>query len=176
MVELLAVILVISILVGLVTTAASSAMKQAKIARARSEIATLGIALRQYYNDYSQWPTNNINAPLTDSQLQSVYLILSGSNFNNGNPRQIAYLHVPASSYQGISSVLGSSGAYPAGGSSIAWVDPWMNAYMLAFDSLGNGQVTVLNPPVTTNISGFAIWSAGPDMSVLNTKSVLTSW
>jgi len=165
---MLVVVACIVILLGLLMPAAQGVLKQVDKAKASTDIATVSVGLRQYYNDYGVWPTNT-SATLTAPMLQDVYLILTGSNQNSGNPRHIVYLHIKAKDLKGVSTTL-SSGLYPvsAGSATTNWVDPWDHSYMMSFDTLGSNSTII--PGGTANAS-FAVWSGGPDGAVDNAST-----
>lgn len=60
-IELLTVIAVISVLMGIVTTAASSSIRAARRDRARALCQTVQVGLSTYYAQNDKWPVNSLN-------------------------------------------------------------------------------------------------------------------
>ncbi len=169
-IEMLVVVSCIVILMGLLMPGVNYALKQADKTKAQTDINTLALSLRQYYNDYNDWPTNFAAATPTAQELQAVYLILSGSNLNARNPRRIIYVNPKPQDLKGINPALTAANLYDVNAASAItnWVDPWNHSYMMNFDFTFSDHTLV---PNNTNASTLAVWSGGPDEQVGTTPA-----
>lgn len=137
LVELLVVISIIGLLAGLAFPAIQGAMNSAKKGKAKAEMQSIITALKAYQAEYGRFPSPN--SPEGDgdtwygtgdgsSESPAIFRILSGSNVTaNGlqqNPREIAFLELPAGSTNGF------------------FRDPWgKKNYALKLDTSGDGKV-----------------------------------
>jgi prepilin-type N-terminal cleavage/methylation domain-containing protein len=93
LVELLTVIAIIGILAGMLMTGLPAAMKAAKKAKARTEIAALVTAIQAYDQDYSRFPISSgeqANIGTNDLTCGLVFgpgpiPLYNGNNYNNSN-------------------------------------------------------------------------------------------
>ena len=164
LIELLAVIAIITLLVGLVVPTIGYTRKQAKKARARAEIDSLKIALRSYYQEYGYWPqTSSTNWVELSTMLNGNIHPYSGAAgvawATNNNPRAIRFMEFKRDSV--------SSGG--------TFLDPWDRSYCVLTDH-GGGAVgrsgwtdglredgQVLNPGGGEIQAQIAIYSFGSD-------------
>jgi len=179
LIELLVVIAIIAVLAGLLFPAISGARKQAKKAKARSQINALKIAIGQYKQTYGYLPVCQPNGGgdtlLGVTSTTATYADLVGDlSCTNGrsNPRNIKFLNV---------NVAGQ------------FKDPWKQDFQVALDTSYDGKIE--NPSGTNLIYGLVtdpvfadvvIWSMGRDKSQNatdgnsvnkdNIYSIPTSW
>jgi type II secretory pathway pseudopilin PulG len=203
--EMITVIAIISLLAGLLLPAISGVRRAAQKTKARVSINQIGIALRAYYDEYGRWPAGtpgsaaapDSDSPLTDVQLNNLTLMLSGSDIDlsgtpGGNPKRLTFLESKAGvDTKTIGGILNGVYPYSAGGTSLAFVDPWNNSYMIVLNNDGDEVTGNLYQTPSVTGSGapfqtkhlFGIWSAGIDGAVDGTsmtgnlnKDNVTSW
>lgn len=171
LIELLTVVAIIMILVSLLIPAINGVRKNAQRARAQGDVATLVHALKQYYTDYQQWPTN-LAPGFDDKGLNnetSGYIeagsnlisMLGGQDIRGNNPRLAVFMQLPPQA-------LNAAGEF---------VDPWGSPYRYMCDYNANGvlELSFTNMPETT----VAAWSRGPNRSDSGNKDReddLASW
>jgi|GEM_PF-385974 len=166
LVELLAVVAIIAFLVSLLLAGIAAVRNAARKNRARTEVSAILHALKAYYNEYTQWPTNNLcgypNWPANPAQIEDtingietlapVLTMLAGHDPTN-NPRRIVFLEAPAGS-------INTNGAF---------VDPWGNPYKFMYDLNYDGKVVInftsFSGSTTLEDTAVAVWSRGPDLS-----------
>ena len=174
--EILTVVAIIMIIVAILFPAISAVRKAGRITKAQSDVAIVVHAFKNYYNEYSRWPTNlmgndtGINIEGTAGGIEvgeNVVRMFSGENLNRQNPRQIVFMEVPA-------------GAVGAGGS---FVDPWGSPYRYMCDFNYNGTVEItFTGGAATNLTDatitVAVWSRGQDKSDESgrQRDDVTSW
>jgi prepilin-type N-terminal cleavage/methylation domain-containing protein len=188
LIELLVVITIIGILMGLLMPALRGARDAAKRSRAQASIQAIGVALKAYYNEYGNWPTDGTSVPntiLDSSQLNCLYNILLGTNANLStatasptgvNPRQITFLEVKKTDSKTVNPVI-ANGVYKylVGGKTV-FTDPWENSFMISFDHDGDNYTEVYRSGGALKVlGGFAIWSAGPDKKIDDMETDLNS-
>jgi type II secretory pathway pseudopilin PulG len=145
--ELLTVIAIIIILAGLLMPALGRARRQAKIAKARTDVGNLATAFRSYYVEYGTWPVT-VGTPMpVDNDMRR---LLAGISITNtpylGNPRATVYMEFKARDLV--------NGAF---------VDPWGNVYMCQFD---HDYDRLCPSPFQGGLNieeGVLVWSRGPD-------------
>jgi prepilin-type N-terminal cleavage/methylation domain-containing protein len=175
LIELLAVVAIILILMAILMPAITQLQKRAKETRAKTDVATILHAFKQYYNEYQHWPTNLVDYDRGESQennstgieMQSnVVAMLAGQDVEHNNPRLTVFLHAPPESVR-------KDGAFR---------DPWGNAYKYMCDFNYDG---ILHIEFTSNSGqsnftdvGVAVWSRGADKSDESGKrdDDLASW
>lgn len=130
LVEILVVISIIGLLAGLALPAIQGAQTAARKGKARAEMQAIITALKSYQNEYGRLPDASKVGGAADGYFSAtasprLFLMLSGSaNDTSGeNPRQIAFLELPASS---------TNGSFP---------DPWKRNYLLKIDTDGDNIV-----------------------------------
>ena len=171
---------IIAVLAGMVLGALGSARSAAKRAQAADEINSISLALKRYYGEYGTWPSDATGAvpasnPLSAAELQSLYLILVGTNINmstaaaGGNVRKINFLESLKSSR------IKTIGGY------VNLVDPWGTAYQVRLDDAGDQQIPMFGG-VTNVYAEYGIWSKGQDLidnpapTENSNKDNVTSW
>ena len=83
LIELLVVITIIGTLAGLLFTNFSGARERARDAKRKSDVTQIKSALRLYYNDYQQYPTEN-NTKISGCGLDGTSICSWGSVFSAG--------------------------------------------------------------------------------------------
>lgn len=135
--ELLAVIGIIAVLTGLVIGVGRRAADSGRAARARGELAALGVALAAYHDTHGDYPRTNDPARLLqaligrrgpDHQPVSGRALLETDRFTTG------------------------AGLDPFGDPQAVLVDPWGRPYRYAYKS-----------PAPWSNPTFLLYSAGPD-------------
>lgn len=186
LIELLVVISIIGLLVGLLLPALKSARDQAKKMKAQASCQAMAMALKAYYNEYGNWPSDSAgkvpDGALDTPQLENLYKIMIGDDVYldgaaGGNPRRIAFIDFRKKDIKD-------------SGSNKIFVDPWGTAYQAAFDADGDNKTPVFGASGSgSNIgSSFAVWSKGPDTkdttgesdpmnpTIPNNKDNITTW
>jgi len=130
LVEILVVISIIGLLAGLALPAIQGAQTAARKGKAKAEMQSIITSLKAYQNEYGRLPNPSAvggggDGYFSDSASPRLFLMLSGAtNDSSGeNPRQIAFLELPASS---------TNGSFP---------DPWKRNYLLKIDTDGDNVV-----------------------------------
>lgn len=130
LVEILVVVSIIGLLAGLAFPAIQGAMNSAKKGKAKAEMQSIITALKSYQNEYGRMPNPSAvggagDGYFSDSASPRLFLMLSGAtNDSSGeNPRQIAFLELPASS---------TNGSFP---------DPWKRNYIVKLDVDGDNLI-----------------------------------
>ena len=161
LIELLTVIAIIAILAGILLPAVNKVREKAKGTRARTEIRTLEMAIKQYQQQYGYLPcaatndgddtsTDNLNTPYGDqiSYATLIEILSAPGTVSDQGGREITFLEAQ------------SGGDY---------VDPWdeegehNGEYRVVLDSDYSGDVTVPYDGGTTVNSAVAVWSCGKD-------------
>lgn len=167
LVELLVVIAIIAILAGLLLAVINSALTRADIARARSQIADIVNAIKNFYGEYNLWPVSDngqADRSLTGEDQARVIAMLRATD-TTINGKKIVFLDVPADAL--------SSDATPQ------YLDPWGNPYVVTMDTDfdNNCELTSVGPGSPSDtLSGrqIAVWSWGPKPG--DTNQIIKSW
>lgn len=130
LVEILVVVSIIGLLAGLAFPAIQGALNSAKKGKAKAEMQSIITSLKSYQNEYGRLPNPSAvggasDGYFSDSASPKLFLMLTGSasDTSGENPRQIAFLELPASSTNGI------------------FQDPWKRNYILKIDTDGDNVV-----------------------------------
>jgi len=130
LVEILVVISIVGLLAGLALPAIQGAQNAARKGKAKAEMQSIITAVKAYQNEYGRLPNPSAVGGAGDGYFSAsasprLFLMLSGAtNDSSGeNPRQIAFLELPASS---------TNGSFP---------DPWKRNYLLKIDTDGDNVV-----------------------------------
>ena len=140
LIELLVVIAIIGMLLGLLSTALSSSVRQARRTRARAQGSTLSVSLRSFRHEYGAWPGKQAGSrgrpPVyTDKNYTDVFHYMH-PDVGGSNPKEIVFLNL--SEYETLNSDgektnlktwLEQSGSVPKG-----VVDPWGKPYKVTID------------------------------------------
>lgn len=135
--ELLAVMAIISVLVGLVLGLGRRAVEAGKVARARAELAALSAALDAYQHTYGDYPQTDDEARLLQSLL---------------GRRSPADIPVSGRALIETARFVTAGSLDPFADAAATLIDPWGRPYVYAYKSLHPWS----NP-------GFVLYSAGPD-------------
>jgi general secretion pathway protein G len=138
LVELLAVMAIMAILASLVLGLGGYAWRQAKLGRARTELAGLEMALARYKVFLSRYPVAGGARGDATNHAATLYWALA-----------VAYTNKSKVFYQFSSDQLRTNGAQ------VFAADPWRNAY--------NYYYTEPAAADQVNQFGFDLWSCGPD-------------
>ncbi len=166
LIELLTVVAIISILVGLIVPTIAYARTQTLKTRARSEIDSLRIALRSYYQEYGYWPippgTNWVD----------LSTMLNGNVHPQTGVAAGAGSWAATNNFRGIRFMEFKQDSVTSGGS---FIDPWGTSYCVLMDH-GGGAVgrsvwtdgtrednQVTNPNGGQIQAQIAIYSYGPN-------------
>ncbi|MDQ0291070.1 type II secretion system protein [Oligosphaera ethanolica] len=162
LIELLVVIGIIAILSAILLPVLSGAAKKADMSKARSEIATLVNAIKQYESVYGVLPVpastsgEELDSAATPDQFKELIYILQADTTNihagnqNKNSRRQKFLDI----------VGNEAGFYK---------DPWDNDYIVLLDHNYDGKITTipeginLTSPVVDLSFSVVVWSMGPD-------------
>ena len=107
-IEILVVVSIIGLLAGLALPAIQGAMNTAKKGKAKAEMQSIITALKAYQNEYGRLPDpvklgGGGDGYFDANSSPRLFLMLSGSkdDASGENPRQIAFLELPATSTNG---------------------------------------------------------------------------
>ena len=151
LIELLVVIAVIAILAGMLLPAIGKAKEKAKVAKARAEIKTLEMAIKQYETTYGYMPVAADSADVRIDTLAKYNALLrllscTGGATADYNTRNIKFLEVATAD---------------------EYNDPWKNRYMIVFDANYDGKIdkntSADKGPYVDVLKSVAIWSYGPN-------------
>mgnify|MGYP006285862647 CR=1 FL=1 len=151
LIELLVVIAVIAILVGMLMPAVKTVWGRAKTTRARSDVHSLMVAIKQYESEFQYLPfTGAGGSDKTETSSGTFVDILTGS----GNSRGIQFLEPR------------SDGTFE---------DPWNQAYNIALDLDYDNEIDATHiPGVSSPLkASVAVWSEGPESG---TSDDICSW
>ncbi len=163
LVELLVVIAIIAILAAILFGVVSSALTRADMARARTQMADIVNAIKNFYGEYNLWPCalarqGQPDLSLTDADQAIVIAMLRGTD-TSINGRKIVFLDVPADAL--------SSDSPPR------YLDPWGSPYVITnncrLTSVGSGS-----PSGVVSGRQICVWSWGPKPG--DTNSLIKSW
>jgi prepilin-type N-terminal cleavage/methylation domain-containing protein len=169
LVELLVVIAIIAILAGLLLAVINSALTRADIARARTQMADIVNAIKNFYGEYNLWPcalaeNGQADRSLTGNDQATVIAMLRGID-TSINGKKIVFLDVPADAL--------SSDVNPR------YLDPWGNPYVITMDTDFNNICTLTSvgpgsPAGPLAGRQIAVWSWGPKPG--DTNQMIKSW
>lgn len=159
--------------------AANTAIENANIARARSQVANLVNAIKMYQTDYGRLPIRG-GAP-GDQEFNTVnddiISLLGGNSIDGLNPRETAYFE--SRQAEGIDSGKPTNGVY-GDGEGLRLVDPWGNPYYIVIDgdddTMIDGLPGLKSEPLRTTV---AAWSEGNPEKVDEsnpTSNFIKSW
>jgi prepilin-type N-terminal cleavage/methylation domain-containing protein len=107
-IEILVVVSIIGLLAGLALPAIQGAMNTAKKGKAKAEMQSIITALKAYQNEYGRLPDpvklgGAGDGYFGENASPRLFLMLAGSSADTSgeNPRQIAFLELPANSTNG---------------------------------------------------------------------------
>ncbi len=150
LIEVMAVIVIITILATLVFPVVRHAQRDAREKRAMMEVKTLELAIRSYRACYGQWPNQGQAAADTVYVANNAAVIAALTS----NPRREVFLQVQQSALSTHPATLGS------------FLDPWLHPYVIVMDENDDRKVTFnavgvvltnLNGLVTTNTLDFSV-------------------
>jgi prepilin-type N-terminal cleavage/methylation domain-containing protein len=161
LIELLTVIAIIGILAAITFGVARGVQERAAISQARSELATLAVALEAYKRQYGDYPQTGImpgTTPPTTLSATNVPGYLFNAMAGKLGPKRAA---IDGRAVIDLSRMtLASTTAVPAVGGSIsvanAFFDPWGRAYVYSYRDNGATAGNWINP-------SYVLFSAGPD-------------
>lgn len=169
LIELLVVIAIIAILMGILLPAIGKVRESAKESKARTEMASIVTATKQFEADYGKLPTltgsnndekfDSLTEILTFTTISGLQAPASGNAFEQ-NKKKIRYMD-PTPTYK-----------------NKGFVDPWGRKYVVWLDEDYNGEITVdsaiQSDPVFSSI---AIASYGRSKTATwDKKYFLISW
>jgi len=185
--ELLVTIGIIALLASIILPAMVGAMRAADKGKARTEMAAIVNAVKAFYGEYGQMPTDGNGAddatymdrtPTAGQKQQDLVIrILRGLDTVN-NPRRQVFLDVPPDSLKGTDKdgqIYAEADGY--------FLDPWGNPYVICMDTDFDNQIEfrgVASPPAPSSLNKrpvgvtVGVLSYGHDPS--NTNSFLASW
>lgn len=137
LIELLVVMAIIAILAAILVPLAPKLIGTAKRNKAKGEVATIAMAVKQYYNDYGRMPATGPSHVASEPIIKTLI-----ANDATKNPRNTVYLELETSNITG------------------QFYDPWGNQYALYLDDDYNGKVVLNGGTFTT--SAICV-SNGPD-------------
>ncbi len=204
LIELLVVITIIAILMGLLFPAINIVKEQARKAEAKSAVAQVAAAVKQYYTEYGKYPpvvdTTGANPPdiivgdktkaAADDDNAELFNVLrsknTGKNANNAlNPRRIVFFEGRSA---GDSSAPKSGFLDATGGTGIqgAFYDPWGKQYTIVMDANYNDVININSvygdftdqsqgtPTDTGSRTSIGVFSLGKDGEIGSPKSGVT--
>jgi prepilin-type N-terminal cleavage/methylation domain-containing protein len=132
LIELLVVIAIIAILIAILIPTVSTVRNNAKKAQAKAQMNAIITAIKTYESTYgvlpipSSWADANTTNKYADlmALLTDVSGPLTESAYTSGNVRNIRFLDVP-NNY-----------------TTLGYLDPWNNKYLIYLDTDYDGQVT----------------------------------
>jgi prepilin-type N-terminal cleavage/methylation domain-containing protein len=176
LIEVMTAVAIILILMAMLFPVVKVVRDIARKQKAQTEVASLYHAFKQYYNDYSRWPTNlmgsdtglNIEDNMPGIAVgTNLIQVFAGVDVNGQNPRQVVYWEAPPGS-------VSSNGFF---------IDPWREPYkyMCDFNYDGTLHMELVGGSVRTNLDsvGVGVWSKGPNMNDDNAGTCaddLTTW
>jgi prepilin-type N-terminal cleavage/methylation domain-containing protein len=160
LIELLIVIAILGILMALLFPAVGAAIDNARRASAKNDCVQIATAITAYETEYGRLPSTNANGPLPTEVLGA----LMGSNSSSLNPRLIVFLEVQTARK--------GKGGLGAGGT---YVDPWGNAYQVAFDGDYNNKVNA-GTNGTEIMKKVAVWNVPTGSQSEVKRRAVNSW
>jgi len=127
LIEILTVAAIVAILMGMIGSASFTARQRAYQAQAQAEVRELASAFRAYWLTYGYWPPE-VQGFSSDESFQpvgkSLLRSIMGENMGGtgANTRQIVFLQIADKNF-GVDN----------SGSADMFLDPWGNAYQMAF-------------------------------------------
>lgn len=140
LIELLVVMAIIAILAAILVPLAPKLIGTAKRNKAKGEVNTIAMAVKQYYNDYGRMP--DAAGPGAAPSTTVVQILIANNTAKN--PRNTVYLETETSDTTGI------------------FLDPWGNQYEIFLDHNYDGKTDYDGQSYRT--SAVAV-SNGPDGS-----------
>ena len=121
-IELLAVVSIISILMGMIGAASYAARQKAYRAQANTEVREIANACRAYWIAFGTWPGGMSGTTETIKKGGAIYNALTGNN-----PTKVVFLQLDEERFEG------DGGDY---------LDPWGNAYEVTFNKTEESTLT----------------------------------
>jgi prepilin-type N-terminal cleavage/methylation domain-containing protein len=175
LVELLAVLAIVTVLAAVLIPTVGRARKSALRGRTQTDVGTLLRAFQMYYVEYDEWPEGLMGGD-TGPDVEStnpgiefgsnVVVMLRGTDVSGSNPGNSQFLDIPLER-------LRKDGVF---------CDPWGSPYRYMCDFNYDGTVRVLNRELPgegqLDEKGVAVWSLGPDQSDAPGRQAddITSW
>ncbi len=167
LVELLTVIAIISILAGLSMAGVSYARKQARITKAKADIASLVTAIKSYESTYRLLPVAKTDTGFTtlgasdDGNYKILMQLLAARNIDSaskewdkcGNRRKIKFLDVPQNFKEK------------------GFLDPWGNPYIIMLNSSYGDDITFDSKTLYGSVF---VYSCGPNGTNDNGRNFAT--
>ncbi|MBR1609420.1 MAG: type II secretion system protein [Kiritimatiellae bacterium] len=116
--EILAVVGIIALLMGLVTSSAVAARQRAYVAMATAETQQIAAAFRSYYMAFHEWPSGfgSGETSLTEDNMRPLF---------GHNAHKTPFFQAPPDKFEG---------------DNREFLDPWGNPYRVRFDDIGELQ------------------------------------
>ncbi|HBM15700.1 MAG TPA: hypothetical protein DD381_05060 [Lentisphaeria bacterium] len=153
--ELLVVITIIGILIAMLLPAVNIVKNNAKKAQAKAQMNAIVTAIKTYESTYgvlpipSAWADANTTDKYADlmSLLTDVAAPLAEAAYTSGNSRSIRFLDVPTNY------------------TTLGYLDPWSNKYLIYMDTDYDGEVNNVGPASNDDLYGtvFIYSTAGQD-------------
>ena len=156
LIELLVVVSIIGLLAGLAVPAVGGAMYAARKTKASAMAHQIRTALTQFNTEYGYFPTNGISGGIGQTGPALTLILVGSSSATNDNPRQIAFLEVPADFTLGNSGSVSNQGIVTPRG---LYPKNAQTNFSVAVDHDYNGQVTVKDGSADKTIQATtAVW------------------
>lgn len=166
LVEVIVVVGVIAILAAILTPYITKYIEDSRVAKAKSEVQTIGASMASFYKDIGRWPHyNNYNASTTYNGVYSGTVIPTAVLFGAATGWPAA----GAANWNALTThLLTNNHGYPAAGE-----QKWNGPYATVFPNDPWGRPYVVNAAQFTQAAGgqIPVWvlSAGPN-GVVNTN------
>lgn len=159
LIEILVVVSIIGLLAGISIPAVGGALASARKAKVAAMAHQVRTAIVQFNTEYGFYPTNGMSSGGLGSTATNLALVLTGQNTND-NPRRIAFLEVPNDFTFNNAGNLSNRGLVTPRG----FYKTGQSNLFVSVDSDYNGEITVTNDGVSTNLRGasVAVWFADP--------------
>lgn len=152
LIELLVVIAIIAIVAGLLFPGMTAAMKAARKATAKTEIASIKTAIQSFYSEYgvlpvpaaSQGTDYSANTEALSKQMIRVLTANETAGATLLNPRKIVFLEM-----RGSAATSQTDGTF---------FDPWQQQYLMMVDSDYDGKITRNGKTI---LARALVWSLG---------------